>query len=38
MLSRMLWQDQDIIEHAYSIDTYKPNIKNQILIAGDSHA
>ena len=31
-------QDQDIIEHAYLIDTHKPNIKNQILIAGDSHA
>ena len=38
MISCMLCQDQEIIEHAYSIDTYKPNIKNQILIAGDSHA
>ena len=34
----LLCESEEKIEHAYSINTYHPEMENQILIAGDSHA
>ena len=38
LIPKLLSQDVEKIEHAYSVSTYKPEAKEQILIAGDSHA
>ena len=38
LIPKLMSRDVEKIEHAYSVSTYKPDAKEQVLIAGDSHA